>query len=315
MRHIIPISGKDSLATAIVQMSMEPNIYYEFAFNQTGSELPETFEWLSKVEATLGIHIHRIGSDLEAIIESFGYYLPSAQSRYCTRMSKVEPLEEWVGETPATVYFGIRADENRGGYDNTKKPWITPSMPLQKYGLGIKEVYAICKSKDLMPPMFVWKELVDIVNARFPLIDLKAALGEIVYYMLFAGRTRANCFHCWGQRQYEFAWLFYTHPDLFAKAEWYEHQGSKAGEIAKMDFLGTEWEYVKGDKSFTWVKDTPLSYVRANARKLLLKRADVVSKIIHDALNVGKIDFGAITEKDAASEVLNVTSCGLFCGK
>ena len=100
-RHIIPISGKDSLATAIVQMAMEPNLHYEFVFNQTGSELPETFPWLSKVEETLGIHIHRIGADLEGIIASYNYFLPSATARYCTRQSKIEPFEDWIGTSPA----------------------------------------------------------------------------------------------------------------------------------------------------------------------------------------------------------------------
>lgn len=314
-RHIIPISGKDSLATAIVQMAMEPNLHYEFVFNQTGSELPETFAWLSKVEQTLGIHIHRIGADLEGIIASYNYFLPSATARYCTRLSKIEPFEAWIGTSPAFVYFGIRADEDRGGYDNSKKPWITPVMPLQTYKMGLKEVYAICKSKDLMPPQFLWIELIEVVSARFPGIDLEQALGAVVYYMLFAGRTRANCFHCWGQRQYEFAWLLYTHPELFDKAEWYESQGSKAGETATYNFLGMDVEYTKGDKSFTWIQGTPLSWIRANARKIMLKRADVVTKIIQNALGTGKIDFGSITEANTESEVLNVTSCGLFCGK
>ena len=115
-RHIIPISGKDSLATAIVQMGLYPDLPYEYVFNMTGAELPETIAWLDKVERVLGISIHRIGADLEGIIAGFGYFLPSAMSRYCTRLAKIEPFECWIGESPATVYFGIRADEDRGGY-------------------------------------------------------------------------------------------------------------------------------------------------------------------------------------------------------
>jgi hypothetical protein len=54
IRHIIPISGKDSLATALTQIAKEPNIGYEFMFNPTGEELPEVFVWIEKVEKYLG---------------------------------------------------------------------------------------------------------------------------------------------------------------------------------------------------------------------------------------------------------------------
>lgn len=239
MRHIIPFSGKDSCATGIVCLAMWPKLDFEFVFNATGAELPETFEWLDKAEKALGITIHRIGSDLERIIEGFNYYLPSATARYCTRMAKIEPFEQWIGESPATVYFGIRADEDRGGYDNKAKPWIIPAYPLQDLKMGIKEVLTICKSKDLMPPTFFFKELYQIVAARFPGIDLEKQLGYIVFITLFAGRSRTNCFFCWGQRIYEFVWLYYTHRDLFDKALWYEQQGGKAGEATTYDFFGT----------------------------------------------------------------------------
>lgn len=43
IRHIIPISGKDSLCTAIVQRQAEA-LEYEYLFNPTGSELPEVFQ-------------------------------------------------------------------------------------------------------------------------------------------------------------------------------------------------------------------------------------------------------------------------------
>lgn len=54
MRHIIPISGKDSLATAIVQITRDPSLEYEFVFNPTGLELPPVFEWIDNVEKYYG---------------------------------------------------------------------------------------------------------------------------------------------------------------------------------------------------------------------------------------------------------------------
>ena len=48
MRHIIPISGKDSLSTALVQLAKQPEIDYEFMFNPTGQELPTTDSHLNR---------------------------------------------------------------------------------------------------------------------------------------------------------------------------------------------------------------------------------------------------------------------------
>src|SRR6478672_8471604 len=107
MRHIIPISGKDSLATAIVQIKRQPELDYEFVFNPTGAELPIVFEWLSKVEGYLGKEIVRIGRDLYEIIEDNNFFLPSRLARYCTRQSKIEPFEKWIGKDDCIVYYGI----------------------------------------------------------------------------------------------------------------------------------------------------------------------------------------------------------------
>ena len=84
IRHIIPISGKDSLCTAIVQRQSEAR-EYEYLFNPTGSELPEVFEWLEKIEEFLGAKIHRVGRDLQTIIAENNYFLPSRMARFCTR--------------------------------------------------------------------------------------------------------------------------------------------------------------------------------------------------------------------------------------
>ena len=59
MKHIIPISGKDSLTTAIVQINRQPDLNYEFIYNDTGAELPETYEWINKIEQQLNIKINK----------------------------------------------------------------------------------------------------------------------------------------------------------------------------------------------------------------------------------------------------------------
>lgn len=87
MRYIIPISGKDSLSTAIVQTALQPELDYEFVFNPTGAELPEVYLWIDKVEQYLNKPIVRVGADLDAIIQGYNYFLPSGQARYCTRQA------------------------------------------------------------------------------------------------------------------------------------------------------------------------------------------------------------------------------------
>ncbi len=122
-RHLIPISGKDSLATALFQTVHEPRDY-EFFYNDNGAELPETYAWLDKVEKAKGWNIQRLGSDLEGIIAGFDF-LPSAQARYCTRLSKIKPMDDWIKDDKAIVYYGLRADEDGIGYQKSTTD-ITP---------------------------------------------------------------------------------------------------------------------------------------------------------------------------------------------
>jgi hypothetical protein len=44
MRHIILISGKDSLATALVQIQRSPDLPYELVHNEVKWDLPETLK-------------------------------------------------------------------------------------------------------------------------------------------------------------------------------------------------------------------------------------------------------------------------------
>src|SRR5256885_834824 len=142
MRHIIPISGKDSCATALWQMAKVPGLPYELFFSDVGCELPETYAWLDKVQKELNRPIARVGLSLETVIRKNGI-LPSPNARFCTRQAKIEPMEEFIGTDEATAYFGIRADEDRIGYKGVGKHNITPSFPLKEDGLGLDAVYAI----------------------------------------------------------------------------------------------------------------------------------------------------------------------------
>lgn len=152
MRHIILISGKDSLATALVQREREPTLPYEYVFNQVGWELPETLDWLEKVQAHLGERLTICGDDLEAIIDEENC-LPLPFRRFCTRRAKIEPLENYLGNDEATIYLGLRADESeRLGYIVKKGSRHQPAYPLREVGMTLPNVWRLCESVGLLPP-------------------------------------------------------------------------------------------------------------------------------------------------------------------
>src|ERR1700734_750655 len=62
VRHVMGISGgKDSSALAIYMRGKVPEM--EYFFCDTGSELPETYEYLQRLEAALGKPIARLNSE------------------------------------------------------------------------------------------------------------------------------------------------------------------------------------------------------------------------------------------------------------
>lgn len=287
MRHIIPISGKDSLATALVQNARRPELPYEYLFTDVAAELPETYAWLSRVEQQTGWTIHRVGLDLISLIESYGGYLPNGQARYCTRKCKIEPMEALIGVEPCCVYYGLRADENRVGYIPLGQPNITPVYPLRECSIDLRGVYAILSARGLMPPDFFWPRMYDAVSRSLNGCEgWEESLSQPERIGLFAGRTRANCFMCFFQRQYEFLWLYETHPDLFSRAEAME----KAEYTFQMGFaLASLRDPVKRNRIF-WRRVKEVSrYIRSKA-------------IRHQ-------------RGESWDNELALISCGLLCGK
>lgn len=195
-RHICPISGKDSLATFIVQRELAPALPYELMFNPTGAETPEVEEWLQKVEARYGLPIARVGDNLEDIIAEKGI-LPGVKARYCTLLAKIYPMEDWIGKDPAIVYYGIRADEKRQGYIQNKKTNITPAYPLVTAGITLADVWRILEQQDLLPPLFFWQSMWNMVKHMLgSYAGVLDTLSKPEKAHLFAGRSRANCSFC-----------------------------------------------------------------------------------------------------------------------
>ena len=212
-RHVLGISGgKDSAALAIYMRDRVPGM--EYFFCDTGSELPETYEYLQRLEAVLGKPIVRLNPDKDFDHWLWVYQgtLPSPQMRWCTKMLKIKPLEAWIGDDPAITYIAIRADERREGYIS-HKPNISARFPFKEDGIDKPGVTSILE---------------------------QAGVGLPSYY---EWRTRSGCYFCFFQRKAEWVGLADRHPDLFEKAIAYEDKvsfESSAMEGRKYTWSGKE---------------------------------------------------------------------------
>lgn len=198
IRHILGLSGgKDSTALAIWMRNKCPELPMEYFFCDTHKELAETYDYLKRIEARLGIKIHYLSPErgFDHWFEIYGGLLPSPKLRWCTEMMKIKPLEKWVGNDEVISYIGIRADENREGYISRKSN-IKPVFPFKEHGL---------------------------VKANILHILEESGIGLPEYYRW---RTRSGCYFCFFQRKYEWVMLAQEHPDLFAEALAYEQNHS-----------------------------------------------------------------------------------------
>jgi len=199
MRHVLSLSGgKDSAALAIYMRDRVPNM--EYIFSDTRKELRETYEYLERIEDYLGVRVNRLNAELgfDHWLDVYGGMIPSNHRRWCTKMLKLKPFENFIGEDPVLNYVGLRADENRSGYIS-HKPNITPVYPFQEDGLKLPDIEEILRISGVgMPPYTKW------------------------------GRSRSGCFFCFYQQKIEWVRLKETYPDLYEQAKAYEqvYEGS-----------------------------------------------------------------------------------------
>lgn len=305
MRHIINISGKDSLWTADVQRRRRPDLLYEYLYNPTGLDLPEIDEWLGKVEGYLGQPIERVGDDLEAIKYEEGI-LPAHKRRYCTRRSKIFPMEDYIGTDEATVYYGLRADEPaRVGYQGLSGRAITAVYPLREEGITLPMVWEGVSELGLMPPAFFWPSMYEMVVARLGsyATGILDTLKPWERTVLFAWRSRPNCYDCFYMRLYEFVGLLEFHPDLFWHADEVERE------------IGTA---AARKKPFTIKQNWPLQRIAAEAERIKRARCAAICKILWQRnLRSAQLalPFDTETELDEEPDLLSLVPCGLFCGK
>ena len=115
-----------------------PHLDIEYYTCDTGKELDETYQLIQNLEIYLGKKITLLqaadGSNEEPFdhfLKMYGGFLPSSNSRWCTKKLKLEPFEKFVGDDNVISYVGIRGDEEREGYIS-RKPNIQSIFPFRK---------------------------------------------------------------------------------------------------------------------------------------------------------------------------------------
>lgn len=208
-RHVLSLSGgKDSAALAVYMRDRVPEM--EYIFHDTGKELPETYDYMARLESILGKPVARTTSEnnFEHWLAVYGDMLPSNHRRWCTKMLKLKPFEAYIGDDPTINYVGLRADEQRTGYISTK-PNITAVYPFQEDGLVRADIVRLLEDSGLgLPPYMEW------------------------------GRSRSGCYFCFYQQKIEWVRLKRQHPDLFDLAKGYEERSSQVS--ANFTWCGSE---------------------------------------------------------------------------
>ena len=273
VRHICGISGgKDSSALAVYLRGKVPDL--EYFFCDTGAELPETYEYLTRLEVILAKKIVRLNNErgFDHWFEVFRGALPSPQMRWCTKNMKIKPIEAWIGDTPAVSYVAIRADEaNRKGYISTK-PNIKSRFPFIEDDVDKDGVMRILEDAGIgLPSYYEW-------------------------------RTRSGCYFCFYQRKAEWIGLADRHPDLFKRAVAIENKVlTDAGVAGDADF----GDQAMRGRAYTWSGGESLTQLKARREEILKRHAAAMARSKRVQKNVPLVESLA----DALDEDDDTTPC------
>ena len=251
----------------------------EYFFCDTGAELPETYEYLTRLEVILGKPITRLNASrgFEHWFEVFRGTLPSPQMRWCTKNMKIKPIEEWIGDAPARSYVAIRADEsNRKGYISTKRN-IQTRFPFVEDGIDRAGVLHILEDAGIgLPEYYEW-------------------------------RTRSGCYFCFYQRKAEWIGLADRHPELFDRAVAIEQKVLlQAGADGEADFS----DRAMRGRQYTWSGGETLVQLRSRREEILARHEAAVSRAATRQVNLPLIEAltDALEEDD---DTIPCTVCAL----
>jgi len=244
-RHVLGLSGgRDSAALAVYMRERYPKIQVQYFFTDTGKELPEVYEFLGKLEGFLGKEIVRLNPkrNFDFWLKQYNNFLPSPQTRWCTRQLKIKPFEEWIAPTlqacgEVTSYVAIRADEDRAGYKPTN-PGVNVRFPFVEDGLNKRDVIQLLEESGLgMPAYYRW-------------------------------RSRSGCTFCFYQQKIEWVRLMEEHPKAFEAAKAYEKTALDSGS----PFTWSQGESLEGLSKVERVEKIKEDYQRRKERLLKQRR-------------------------------------------
>ena len=225
-RHVLGISGgKDSAALAVWMRDKQPEIDIDYFFTDTGEELPEVYEFLGRLEGYLGKPIARLNPcrDFRFWLREYNHFLPSPQTRWCTRKLKLAPFEQWVKPWLAAgnkvfSYVAIRADEDyREGY-SAKAENLFVRLPFREAGIDKPGVIDILESSGVgYPKYYEW-------------------------------RSRSGCTFCFFQQKIEWVRLREQHPDDYEKAKELEKDAMEHGSPFTWSKGESLWDMEKPER-------------------------------------------------------------------
>ena len=225
-RHVLGLSGgKDSAALAVWMRDKHPDLDIDYFFTDTGEELPEVYEFLGRLEGYLGKPIARLnpGRDFRFWLREYNHFLPSPQTRWCTRKLKLAPFEQWVKPWLAAgdkvfSYVAIRADEDyREGY-SAKADNLFVLLPFRAAGIDKPGVIDILESSGVgYPKYYEW-------------------------------RSRSGCTFCFFQQKIEWVRLREQHPEDYEKAKELEKEALEHGSPFTWSKGESLWDMEKPER-------------------------------------------------------------------
>lgn len=263
VKHVLGLSGgKDSSALAIYMSQARPELDIEYFFTDTGEELDEVYEYLAMLEGFLGKKIRYLdpGRDFKFYLAQYNQFLPSAQTRWCTKDLKIKPFEKWVKseftEQGYTVYsyVAIRADEDFRQGLNSKNGNLITKLPFKDDGIDKAGVFEILENSGLgLPTYYDW-------------------------------RSRSGCTFCFFQQKIEWVGLMERHPEAFERA--------KQMEKTSLDH-GSPFSWSEGETLLELEKPERVAQIRADHEKRV-ERAKAKRKVDPLRPEQGAVDLDDI---------------------
>jgi hypothetical protein len=259
-RHVLGISGgRDSAALAVYMRQQRPELDIEYFFTDTGKELPEVYEFLGRLEGFLGKPIERLNPDrdFDFWLKEYKDFLPSPQTRWCTRQLKIKPFEAWVkpsvrrGEVVHS-YVAIRSDEDyREGYVSGQAN-LRVHLPFRETGIDKAGVTELLEA---------------------------AGVGLPSYYRW---RSRSGCTFCFYQQKIEWARLLEEHPDAFEDAKRYEKTALEHG---------SPFTWSQGESLEQLSRPERLAQIRLDHERRVerLKKKRLINALHDDAVEIDEV--------------------------